>query len=46
MCRAGVPRDEAAAKVLERRTLTHLYNAQPQWLVDAHADLDQFGRRV
>ena len=36
----AVPRDEAAAKSLERRTLTHLYNARPQWLVDAHGDLD------
>ena len=36
----AVSRNEAAAKALERRTLTHLYNTRPQWLVDAHADLD------
>ena len=36
----AVPRDEASAKALGRRTLTHLYNTRPQWLVDAHADLD------
>ena len=35
-----VPRDEAAAKVLKKRTLTNLYNARPQWLDDAHAALD------
>ena len=35
-----VPRHEAAAKELKQRTLTHLYNARPQWLVDAHARLD------
>ena len=34
------PRDEAAAKALKARTLTNLYNARPQWLADAHADLD------
>ena len=33
-------RDEAAAKALKARTLTNLYNARPQWLADAHADLD------
>ena len=38
--RRPVPRDEAAAKELKRRTLTALYNARPQWLADAHADLD------
>ena len=36
----SVPRDEAAAKELKKRTLTNLYNARPQWLADAHADLD------
>ena len=36
----SVPRDEAAAKKLKKRTLTNLYNARPQWLVDAHAALD------
>ena len=35
-----VARDEAAAKNLNSRTLTNLYNARPQWLSDAHADLD------
>ena len=38
--RRPVPRDEEAAKVLRKRTLTILYNARPQWLVDAHAALD------
>lgn len=33
-------KDEAAAKELKRRTLTNLYNARPQWLVNAHAALD------
>ena len=35
-----VPRDEAAATALKKRTLTNLYNARPQWLADAHAVLD------
>ena len=35
-----VARDDAAAKALKARTLTKLYNARPQWLDDAHADLD------
>ena len=35
-----VARDEAAAKALKTRTLTSLYNARHQWLVDAHAVLD------
>ena len=35
-----VARDEAAAKALQARTLTNLYNARPQWLADAHAALD------
>ena len=38
--RRPVPRDEDAAKALRKRTLTHLYNARPQWLADAHATLD------
>ena len=38
--RRPVPRDEQAAIALEKRTLTNLYNARPQWLVDAHAQLD------
>ena len=35
-----VPRDEDAATELKRRTLTKLYNASPQWLLDAHGNLD------
>ena len=35
-----VPRDEDAAKGLKKRSLTNLYNARPQWLVDAHGALD------
>ena len=35
-----VPRDAAAARELNKRTLTALYNAWPQWLADAHAALD------
>ena len=35
-----VPRDEAAAQALKKRTLTILYNARPQWLADAHEALD------
>ena len=35
-----VPRDDAAAKELKKRTLTNLYNTRPQWLTDAHAALD------
>ena len=35
-----VPRDEDAAKLLKKRTLTNLYNDRPQWLADAHAALD------
>ena len=35
-----VPRDEAAAKELKKRTLTNLYNTRPQWLADAHSNLD------
>ena len=37
---APIPRDEVAAKELKKRTLTNLYNARPQWLADAHANLD------
>jgi len=36
-----LPKDEAAAKELKKRTLTNLYNARPQWLANAHATLDQ-----
>ena len=35
-----VPRDGQAVKALKKRTLTNLYNARPQWLADAHAQLD------
>ena len=35
-----VPRDEDAAKLLKKRTLTNLYNDRPQWLADTHAALD------
>ena len=35
-----VPRDEAAARELKKRTLTNLYNTRPHWLADAHAALD------
>ncbi len=35
-----VPRDEAAAQELKKRTLTTLYNARPQWLTNAHVALD------
>ena len=35
-----IPRDEEAAKALKKRTLTNLYNARPQWLLDAHTALD------
>ena len=38
--RRPVPRDEKAATALKKRTLTNLYNARPQWLVDAHTQLD------
>ena len=35
-----VARDDAAARELKKRTLTNLYNQRPQWLANAHADLD------
>lgn len=35
-----LPKDTVAAAVLRERTLTNLYNQRPQWLVDAHCDLD------
>jgi type II restriction/modification system DNA methylase subunit YeeA len=35
-----VPVSAEAAKVLAKRTLTNLYNQKPQWLRDAHAQLD------
>ena len=38
--RRPVPRDETAATALKKRTLTNLYNTRPQWLADAHTQLD------
>ena len=38
--RRPVPRDQKAAVSLKNRTLTNLYNTRPQWLVDAHTQLD------
>ena len=35
-----VPRDDKAAAALKKRTLTNLYNTRPQWLADAHTQLD------
>ncbi len=35
-----LPRDVVAAAALRERTLTNLYNLNPQWLKNAHADLD------
>ncbi|RWH11632.1 MAG: class I SAM-dependent DNA methyltransferase [Mesorhizobium sp.] len=35
-----LPKDEAAANELKKRTLTNLYNARPQWLANTHAALD------
>jgi type II restriction/modification system DNA methylase subunit YeeA len=35
-----LPKDATAAAVLRERTLTNLYNQRPQWLIDAHRDLD------
>jgi type II restriction/modification system DNA methylase subunit YeeA len=36
-----LPKDEAAAAVLKKRTLTNLYNQRPQWLDNAHKALDE-----
>jgi type II restriction/modification system DNA methylase subunit YeeA len=36
-----LPKDEAAAKELSKRTLTNLYNARPAWLDNAHKVLDE-----
>ena len=38
--RRPVARSADAAKQLKGRTLTSLYNSRPQWLVNAHAELD------
>jgi type II restriction/modification system DNA methylase subunit YeeA len=35
-----LPKTEEAAALLKKRTLTNLYNERPQWLADAHRDLD------
>jgi PAS domain S-box-containing protein len=35
-----LPKNLEAEAVLKERTLTKLYNARPQWLDDAHAELD------
>jgi hypothetical protein len=35
-----LPKDAQAAITLKTRTLTNLYNQRPQWLLDAHRDLD------
>jgi len=35
-----LPKDAVAAAKLRERTLTNLYNQRPQWLIDAHRDLD------
>jgi hypothetical protein len=36
-----VPRDDAAARELSKRTLTNLYNQRPAWLEHAHRRLDE-----
>ena len=36
-----LPVDDAAAKLLKKRTLTRLCSARPTWLDHTHADLDQ-----
>ena len=38
--RRAAPRNGAAASELKERTLTKLYNEPPQWLRNAHANLD------
>jgi len=35
-----LPKNETAAAELKKRMLTNLYNQRPQWLQDAHRDLD------
>ena len=35
-----VPRDKKTESKLKERTLTNLYNTRPQWLADAHVQLD------
>jgi type II restriction/modification system DNA methylase subunit YeeA len=36
-----LPKDQAAAHLLNHRTLTRLYNDRPLWLVEAHTALDE-----
>lgn len=36
-----LPKDQNAAAILAKRTLTNLYNERPQWLIDAHNVLDR-----
>lgn len=36
-----LPVDDAAAKLLRKRTLTNLYNERPAWLENAHRELDE-----
>jgi hypothetical protein len=36
-----LPRDEACAKELKKRTLTNLYNQRPAWLDNLHRELDE-----
>jgi type II restriction/modification system DNA methylase subunit YeeA len=35
-----LPKNVVAVAELKKRTLTNLYNQRPQWLADAHRDLD------
>jgi len=35
-----LPVDDKAAAELRKRTLTNLYNQRPDWLANAHRDLD------
>lgn len=35
-----LPKDIVSHAILRERALTNLYNRRPQWLVDAHSDLD------
>jgi type II restriction/modification system DNA methylase subunit YeeA len=36
-----LPKNDAAAQILKKRTLTNLYNERPAWLDKAHRDLDE-----
>lgn len=36
-----VAKNAAAAKILKNRTLTKLYNDRPDWLIEAHKNLDE-----